>query len=67
MLDGSKEVILESSNLELATIEISNGMNEISTGADEINSAVNHVNEISKKTREHIDTLFTEISKFKIK
>jgi len=66
MLEGSKEVIQESNALEQATQEITSGMNEMASGADEINTAVNHVNEISSKTREGIDTLIREVSKFKI-
>ena len=66
MLDDSTEVIKESKNLEKMTVEISNGMKEIASGAEQINIAVNHVNDISKKTKEYIETLFTEISKFKV-
>jgi methyl-accepting chemotaxis protein len=49
MLEGAKEVIQESNNLEKATQEITGGMNEMASGADQINLAVNHVNDISKK------------------
>jgi len=66
MLEGSKEVIQESRKLEKATVEISNGMNEMASGAEQINSAVNRVEEISKTNKESIDTLFTEVSKFKV-
>jgi len=66
MLEGSKEVIMESRNLEKATIEISNGMNEMANGAGQINSTVNQVNEISKTNKDSIDTLFTEVSRFKV-
>ena len=66
MLDHSRDVILESENLEKMTLEIFDGMNEMAGSADEINSAVNHVNNISIKTREHIETLIGEISKFKV-
>jgi methyl-accepting chemotaxis protein len=66
MLEGSKEVIDESKNLENATAEISHGMNEMASGANQINSAVNQVNEISKANKECIDSLFTEVSRFKV-
>ena len=66
MLTGSKEVINESGNLEKATVEISHGMNEMAAGANDINTAVNHVNDLSKKTKRHIETLFSEVSKFKV-
>ena len=66
MLDGAKEVIQESNNLEKATQEITSGMNEMASGADQINVAVHHVNEISNKNREGIDTLTREVSRFKV-
>jgi methyl-accepting chemotaxis protein len=66
MLEGSKEVIMESRNLEKATVEISNSMNEMTTGAGQINIAVNQVEAISKTNKDCIDTLFVEVSKFKV-
>jgi methyl-accepting chemotaxis protein len=66
MLNGSKEVIMESRNLEKATVEISTGMNEIVNGAEKINSSVNQVEAISKTNKDCIDTLFSEVSKFKV-
>jgi methyl-accepting chemotaxis protein len=66
MLEGAKEVIEESNNLERATQEITSGMNEMSSGADQINVAVNHVNEISDHNREGISTLMKEVSRFKV-
>jgi len=66
MLEGSKEVINESQNLEKVTQEITGGMNEMASGAQQINIAVNHVNEISQKNREGIESLITEVSRFKV-
>ena len=66
MLSGAKEVILESNNLEKLTQEIAMGMNEMASGADQINIAVNHVNDISGKTREGIEALMREVSRFKV-
>jgi len=66
MLEGSKEVISESRNLEKATVEISTGMNEMASGAEKINMAVNQVEAISKTNKDCIDTLFAEVSKFKV-
>jgi len=66
MLQGSKEVILESKNLEKATAEISNGMNEMASGAGQINSAVSHVEVISKTNKQCIDKLVAEVSKFRV-
>jgi methyl-accepting chemotaxis protein len=66
MLEGAREVIQESNNLEKATQEITRGINEMASGADQINVAVNHVNEISNKNREGINTLTREVSRFKV-
>ena len=66
MLNGAREVIQESSNLERATQEITSGMNEMATGAEQINVAVNRVNEISIRNREGIATLLSEVSRFKV-
>jgi len=66
MLEGSKEVIMESRNLEKVTVEISTGMNEIVNGAEKINSSVSQVEAISKTNKDSIDTLFSEVSKFKV-
>ncbi|MCL1815130.1 MAG: methyl-accepting chemotaxis protein [Treponema sp.] len=66
MMEGSKEVILESKNLESVTQEITEGMNEIALGTGQITTAINHVNDISHSNRENIDSLITEVAKFKI-
>jgi methyl-accepting chemotaxis protein len=66
MLEGSKEVITEGKNLEMATQEITNGMNEMATGANQINVAVHRVNEISGQNRENINVLVREVSRFKV-
>jgi methyl-accepting chemotaxis protein len=66
MLEGSKEVITEGKNLELVTLEITNGMNEMAIGAEHINIAVNRVNEISGQNKENINVLVREVSRFKV-
>jgi methyl-accepting chemotaxis protein len=66
MLNGSQEVMKESHNLEKATQEITGGMNEMASGADQVNIAVHNVNEISVKNREGIESLISEVSKFKV-
>jgi methyl-accepting chemotaxis protein len=66
MLEGSREVITEGKNLEMATQEITNGMNEMATGAEQINVAVTRVNEISGHNKENIDVLVREVSRFKV-
>ena len=66
MLEGSRQVITEGKNLEMATAEITGGMNEMATGADQINIAVNEVNNLSGRNKENIDILVKEVSRFKI-
>jgi methyl-accepting chemotaxis protein len=66
MLEGSKEVIIEGKNLEMATQEITHGMNEMATGANQINVAVHRVNEISSQNKENINVLVREVSRFKV-
>ena len=66
MLEGSKEVVHESRNLEKVTQELTGSMNEMAAGTDHINSAVNRVNDLSGKTRENIDLLVQEVSRFKV-
>jgi len=66
MLEGSKGVITESRSLEGITAEISNGMNEMANGAGQINSAVSQVQAISKTNKDSIDSLFAEVSRFKV-
>jgi methyl-accepting chemotaxis protein len=66
MLAGSKDVIRESKTLETATGEIAAGIQDVNNGAEHINSTVNRVSGISGITKQHIQTLFTEVSKFKV-
>lgn len=66
MLDGSRAIMQESKNLETVTEVITTGMQEMAAGAKEINHAVNRVSAISDENKQHIDTLVSEISKFKI-
>ena len=66
MFIGSREVIKEGKNLENMTQEITRGMNEMASGAEQINTAVHMVNELSNKTRENINILANEVSRFKV-
>jgi methyl-accepting chemotaxis protein len=66
MLEGSTEVIRESTELDKQTQEISSGINEMASGAEQMNIAVNHVNTLSGKTREGIEMLIKEVSRFKV-
>jgi methyl-accepting chemotaxis protein len=62
MLEGSRK----SKKLEMATTEITYGMNEMTTGADQINVAVNAVNGLSDQNKENIEILVKEVSRFKV-
>jgi methyl-accepting chemotaxis protein len=66
MLEGSKQVILESRNLEQVTEEIASGMNEMASGAAQINVSVNSVQELSGRNKDNIEALVQEVSRFKI-
>jgi methyl-accepting chemotaxis protein len=66
MRSGSKKIIGESENLGALTSEVSNGVSEISKGADQVNIAVHRISTLSSDNKEHIDTLVSEISKFKV-
>jgi methyl-accepting chemotaxis protein len=65
MLLDTREVSQKSENMELITLEITNGMNEMATGAQQINIAVNRVNELSGQNRNNIDILVQEVALFK--
>ncbi|MFH2114515.1 MAG: methyl-accepting chemotaxis protein, partial [Spirochaetota bacterium] len=66
MLSGSKDVLAEMKQLALATHEIKGSMNEMAAGTQEINSAVQHVDQISTRNKDSIDSLITEIARFKV-
>jgi len=66
MIESSNEVIKESKHLEKATAEISGSMNDVASGAEQINSSVSYVNGLSKDTKELIEILSAEISRFKV-
>lgn len=66
MLRGSKDVLAEMKQLALVTNEIRGSMNEMAAGTQEINTAVQQVDQISSKNKDSIDTLITEIGRFKV-
>jgi methyl-accepting chemotaxis protein len=61
-----KEVLRQSSNLEELTRLIEEGINGISLGSGQIGGTVTHINEISEQNRADINTLVTEVAKFKV-
>lgn len=66
MLTGSQEVIKETKNLSMISEELKGGMNEMAAGVEQITIAVHSVSEISKTNKEAIDTLMSEVGKFKV-
>ena len=66
MLEGSSQVTHEAKNMNVITQEISGGMNEMAAGADQITESVNTVNTLAVDTKNSIDALNAEVSKFKV-
>jgi len=66
MLNGSKEVVQESRNVEKTMQEINAAMNGMVEGARQINAAISHVNEISNKNRRNTTVLAEEVAMFKV-
>ena len=66
MLEGSREVVHESKNLEKVMQEIAYDINEMATGADQVNLAVNSVSKLSGRNQENISVLVQAISQFKV-
>ncbi|MDR2397967.1 MAG: methyl-accepting chemotaxis protein [Spirochaetaceae bacterium] len=66
MLLGCQEVIEKSQNLERVTKDITKSMNEMAAGAEQITVTVKRVNAISQETKEDIQVLVNEVSKFKV-
>jgi methyl-accepting chemotaxis protein len=66
MGDRSQEIIEESKALESITKEISDGMQAMAAGTEQISRAVKRVNDISVYNKTQIETLISEISRFKV-
>jgi methyl-accepting chemotaxis protein len=66
MLEGAKEIISESRNLEKATGEITGGIAEIAANADQISAAVNEVNRISGQNKLIVGNLVIAVSRFNV-
>ncbi|QTQ13536.1 methyl-accepting chemotaxis protein [Treponema parvum] len=66
MLKGGEGVAQEMRKLEEMTRVITESMNEMAAGAIQINNAVQEVNEISQKNKTSIQSLATEVGKFKV-
>jgi len=64
--NASREVAVQSKNLESLTGELTNAISEIAFGVDNINNTINRTSEISRKNNEDIESLLHEISKFSV-
>ena len=66
MLKGSEGVAHEMEKLDGLTRVITDSMNEMAAGAVQISNAVNEVAEISNKNKMSIQSLVSEVGKFKV-
>jgi len=61
---ASQELAGESKNLETLTEELASAIGEITFGIESIRTAVTNTSEVSQKSKEDIDNLLSEISRF---
>ena len=66
MLKGGEGVAEEMQKLDELTRVITDSMNEMASGAVQINNAVQEVNEITQKNKASIESLASEVGKFKV-
>ena len=66
MLKGGEGVAEEMRKLDDLTRVITESMNEMASGAVQINNAVQEVNEITQKNKRSIESLASEVGKFKV-
>ena len=66
MLKGGESVAEEMQKLDGLTRVITDSMNEMAAGAVQISNAVQDVSEITQKNKRSIDSLSTEVGKFKV-
>ncbi|UYT07068.1 methyl-accepting chemotaxis protein [Treponema denticola] len=66
MLKGGENVAIEMQKLDALTRVITDSMNEMAAGAVQISNAVQDVSEITQKDKRSIDSLSTEVGKFKV-
>ena len=66
MLKGGENVAIEMQKLDAMTRVITDSMNEMAAGAVQISNAVQDVSEITQKNKRSIDSLSTEVGKFKV-
>ena len=66
MLKGGEGVAEEMQKLNDLTRIITDSMNEMAAGAVQINNAVQEVNEITQKNKHNIESLVSEVNKFRV-
>ncbi len=66
MLHGGETVAGEMQKLDGLTRIITDSMNEMALGAEQISYAVKEVKEITEENKQNIETLVSEVKKFKI-
>jgi len=66
MLKGSEGVLVEMEKLDGLTRIITDSMNEMAAGAMQISNAVNEVADIAQKNKMSIQSLVSEVGKFKV-
>ena len=66
MLKGGESAAQEMRKLDDLTRVITESMNEMAAGAVQINNAVQEVNEITQKNKRSIESLASEVGKFKV-
>ena len=66
MLKGGEGVAEEMRKLDDLTRIITESMNEMASGAVQINNSVQEVNEITQKNKRSIESLASEVGKFKV-
>ena len=66
MLRGSEDVSKEIHQLDNLAHNIMSNMTEMAASAEQINNAVEEVNDIAQKNKTSIESLATEVAKFKV-
>ena len=66
MTNDSKEIMGQSRELKMITAEVAGSMDEMSDGAEKIVETMTRVHEITEENKENIETLNTEVARFKV-
>jgi len=66
MLKGGEQVAGEMRKLDDLTRIITDSMNEMASGVMQINNAIQDVNSLTQKNKASIESLASEVGKFKV-